>query len=278
MTMLRPVLILAAEEFQEGVRNRWVISVLLLLATLAFSLAVLGASPIGETRASAMSVTTVSLASLSVYLIPLIALTLSYDSIVGERERGTLLLLMTYPVSRGQIIAGKFIGHFSIIALAILLGYGATGVYISATADIQVQDWLLFASMLGSSLLLGSSFIALGYLISVSVSSSATAAGLAISAWLFIVVLFDLLLLGLVLADSEGRIHADLFAGLLLLNPADIYRLFNLAGSEAASLVSGSLGALDNSFLNANLLLGVLCLWILAPLLTSVWIFKRHEL
>ena len=126
--MIRPVLVLAAEEFQEGLRNRWVISALLLLATLAFSLALLGSSPIGETRASALNVTTVSLASLSVYLIPLIALTLSYDSIVGERERGTLLLLMTYPISRWQIVVGKFAGHFSIIAVAIVIGYGVSGV------------------------------------------------------------------------------------------------------------------------------------------------------
>jgi Cu-processing system permease protein len=276
--VIRPVLVLAAEEFQEGLRNRWVISALLLLSTLAFSLALLGSSPIGETRASALNVTTVSLASLSVYLIPLIALTLSYDSIVGERERGTLLLLMTYPISRWQIVVGKFAGHFSIIAVAILVGYGAAGIYVGTTSEVQVQDWILFASMLASSLMLGSAFIAMGYLVSVVVSSRATAAGLSISIWLFMVVVYDLLLLGLVLADSGGSISSDLFAGLLLLNPADIYRLFNLAGSDAASLVSGSLGALDESFLSPGLLLGVLSLWLLIPLVSAIWIFKRHEL
>lgn len=46
--MIKPVLILAASEFQEGLRNRWVISAVLLLATLAFSLALLGSAPIGE--------------------------------------------------------------------------------------------------------------------------------------------------------------------------------------------------------------------------------------
>jgi Cu-processing system permease protein len=276
--VIRPVLVLAAEEFQEGLRNRWVISALLLLSALAFSLALLGSSPIGETRASALNVTTVSLASLSVYLIPLIALTLSYDSIVGERERGTLLLLMTYPISRWQIVVGKFAGHFSIIAVAILVGYGAAGIYVGTTSEVQVQDWILFASMLASSLMLGSAFIAMGYLVSVVVSSRATAAGLSISIWLFMVVVYDLLLLGLVLADSGGSISSDLFAGLLLLNPADIYRLFNLAGSDAASLVSGSLGALDESFLSPGLLLGVLSLWLLIPLVSAIWIFKRHEL
>jgi Cu-processing system permease protein len=276
--VIRPLLILAAEEFQEGLRNRWVVSAVLLLAILAFSLALLGTSPIGETRVGALNVTTVSLASLSVYLLPLIALTLSYDSIVGERERGTLLLLLTYPISRWQVICGKFLGHFTIIAVAILLGYGFTGVYIAITDGAQMQDWLLFAAMLGSSLMLGSAFIALGYLISVTVSSRATAAGIAISTWLLVVVVYDLLLLGLVLSDSRGLISSDLFGTLLLLNPADVYRLFNLAGSEAASLVSGTLGTLESSFLSPGLLLSALGLWIVAPITAAIWVFNRHEL
>ena len=276
--MIRPLLILAAEEFQEGLRNRWVISAVLLLTILAFSLALLGTSPIGETRVGALNVTTVSLASLSVYLLPLIALTLSYDSVVGERERGTLLLLLTYPISRWQVICGKFLGHFAIIAVAILLGYGFTGVYIAITEGAAMQDWLQFAAMLGSSMMLCSAFIALGYLISVTVSSRATSAGIAISTWLLVVVVYDLLLLGLVLSDTRDLISSDLFGTLLLLNPADIYRLFNLAGSEAASLVSGSLGALESSFLSAGLLLSALCLWIIAPITAAVWVFNRHEL
>jgi Cu-processing system permease protein len=276
--VIRPILLLAVEEFQEGLRNRWVISAVLLLAILAFSLALLGTSPIGETRVGALNVTTVSLASLSVYLLPLIALTLSYDAVVGERERGTLLLLLTYPISRWQVICGKFLGHFTIIAVAILLGYGMTGVYIAVTDSAPAQDWLLFAAMLGSTLMLGSAFIALGYLISVTVSSRATAAGIAISVWLLVVVIYDLLLLGLVLSDAGKVINSDMFGALLLLNPADIYRLFNLAGSEAASLVSGTLGTMDSSFLSSGLLLSVLCLWIIVPIAISIWVFNRHEL
>jgi Cu-processing system permease protein len=276
--VIRPILLLAVEEFQEGLRNRWVISAVLLLAILAFSLALLGTSPIGETRVGALNVTTVSLASLSVYLLPLIALTLSYDAVVGERERGTLLLLLTYPISRWQVICGKFLGHFTIIAVAILLGYGMTGLYIAVTDSAPAQDWLLFAAMLGSTLMLGSAFIALGYLISVTVSSRATAAGIAISVWLLVVVIYDLLLLGLVLSDAGKVINSDMFGALLLLNPADIYRLFNLAGSEAASLVSGTLGTMDSSFLSSGLLLSVLCLWIIVPIAISIWVFNRHEL
>jgi Cu-processing system permease protein len=276
--VIRPLAIIALAEFQEGLRNRWVISAVLLLTILAFSLALLGTSPVGETRVGVLNVTTVSLASLSVYLLPLISLTLSYDTVVGERERGTLLLLLTYPISRWQIICGKFLGHFTIIAVAILIGYGSTGLYIALTEGAPAQEWLLFTAMMGSTLVLGSVFIALGFLISVTVSSRATAAGAAISTWLLVVVIYDLLLLGLVLSDAGTVIDTEIFEALLLFNPADIYRLYNLAGSEAASLVSGTLGTLDSSFLNSGLLLGVLCLWVCLPIAISIWIFNRHEL
>jgi Cu-processing system permease protein len=275
---MRALMVLAGAEFREGVRNRWVLSCVLVLGTLAFALALLGASPIGETRASALSVTTVSLASLSIYLIPLIALMLSFDAIVGERERGTLLLLLTYPVSRWQVICGKFCGHFAIIAIAILVGYGATGLYIATTSEVPSQDAWLFVRMLGSSLLLGTVFIALGYLISVTVPGRTTAAGIAISTWLLVVVLYDLLLLGAVLTDAGQAIDTGAFSALLLLNPADAYRLFNLAGSDAADLVTGNVGALGDSMLSPELLLSSLCLWIALPLAATLWIFQRHEL
>ena len=46
----------------------------------------------------ALDVVIVSLSSLTI-LLPLIALLISHDAIVGEMERGTLLLLLSYPVA-----------------------------------------------------------------------------------------------------------------------------------------------------------------------------------
>ena len=73
------------------------------MAGLALVLALLGSTPTGTTKISALTVTVVSLSSLSIFFVPLIALLLSYDSIVAEHERGTLILLLAYPVARWQI-------------------------------------------------------------------------------------------------------------------------------------------------------------------------------
>ena len=53
---------------------------------------------------------------------------LSYDALIGEIERGTMALLLSYPISRNQILAGKFIGHLIILALATTAGYGLAGI------------------------------------------------------------------------------------------------------------------------------------------------------
>ncbi len=275
---MRAVITLALEEFQESLRNRWALSAIILLATLAFSLALLGSAPMGETKVSALSITTVSLSSLSIYLIPLIALMLSFDTIVGERERGTLLLLLTYPVARWQVLLGKFIGHIVILAITIFVGYGSTGLFLLFSTADTGGDWSLYVSMMYSSLLLGAVFIAIGYLLSVLVNDRATAAGVAIGVWLFMVVLYDLLLLGLLLTEHGQNLTPELLEVLVKLNPTDVYRLFNLSGSEAADLLAANSSIAQSTTASTTALLGVLLLWVMAPLAVAILLFQRREL
>ena len=120
------ILAIAGKEIREGIRNRWILATTLLLATLALTLTFLGSAPTGTVGASQLAVTIASLSSLTIMLLPLIALLLAYDAVCGELDRGTLLLLLSYPVARWQLIAGKYLGHVSILAFATCLGYGAS--------------------------------------------------------------------------------------------------------------------------------------------------------
>ena len=114
---MNPVWIITGKEVRDSLRNRWVLAAALLLAALALSLGFLGSSPTGTVKVDPLTVTVVSLSSLSIFLIPLIAMLLSYDALIGEIERGTMALLLSYPISRNQILAGKFIGHLIILPL-----------------------------------------------------------------------------------------------------------------------------------------------------------------
>ena len=108
---MRNIVIIAAKEIKEGLRNRWVLATTLLLAALSLSLTFLGSAPTGNVGAGALDVVVVSLSSLTIFLLPLIALLISHDAVVGEMERGTMILLLSYPVGRYQVLLGKFCGH-----------------------------------------------------------------------------------------------------------------------------------------------------------------------
>src|SRR5215471_20024708 len=120
---MRQVMLIAGKELRDGLRNRWVLAVTLLLALFALTLSFLGSAPTGTVKVSPLAVTIVSLSSLSIFLLPLIALLLSYDAIVGEVDRGTMALLLAYPVSRWQVMIGKFLGHLAVLAIATGIGY-----------------------------------------------------------------------------------------------------------------------------------------------------------
>src|SRR3954454_3486455 len=273
---MNAILVIAGKEISDGMRNRWVLGATLLLAGLAFALAFLGSAPTGELGVKPLAVVVVSLASLTIFLMPLIALLISYDAIVGEVERGCMLLLLTYPVTRRQILLGKFIGHVSILAIATLVGYGGAGAAMAFGDQGDAQSWQAFATLIGSSILLGAAFVALAYWISASVRERGTAAGISIGLWLAFVVIYDLLLMG-VLVASKGWISERVFPWLLLADPADIYRLLNLTAFENVRQFSGMAGLSQQAQFAPASLVAALLVWIAVPLILASRAFSRSE-
>jgi len=276
---MKQIFVIALKEVQDGMRNRWVVLIALAMAAFALILALLGSVPTGMTKISSLAVTVVSLASLSIFFIPLIALLLTYDSIVGEAERGTLVLLLSYPVARWQVIAGKFCGALVLLSLAIALGYGSAGIAIGLTAETAFaeQAWSSFAKLLFSSVLFGAAFLSLGFLISTSLRERGTAAAAAIGSWLFFVLLYDMGLLGLLASDAGKTIGTELVIGLLLANPADAYRMFNLVGGEETAILSGMAGLGLERQIPAMVSIAAMVAWAVLPLAGACAIFQRRQ-
>ncbi|WP_316185494.1 MULTISPECIES: ABC transporter permease [unclassified Bradyrhizobium] len=272
-------LVIARKEIHQAVRNRWVLAATLLLAGLALSLTFLGSAPTGTVGVRALDVVIVSLSSLTIFLIPLIALLISHDAIVGDMERGTMLLLLSYPVARWQVLVGKFLGHLAVLAFATCLGYGiAAAALIVAGNQIDPDSLAAFGAMIGSSVLLGAVFVAMGYLVSALVRDRGTAAGLCIGLWLFLVLIYDMGLLGILALDQGRSISASTVDAMLLINPTDVYRLFNLTGFANVSTFAGMAGLAQSTTLSAGVLLIVLLFWTLVPLGLAAFAFSRREL
>ncbi len=274
---MNAILIVARKEFRDGLRNRWVLAVTLGFALFALGLAYFGAAASGQVGFSPLDTTIVSLASLAIFVIPLIALLLSYDTIVGEEERGTLLLLLSYPLGRGPLLMGKFAGQATILGVATVVGFGTAGLLIALLTK-QLGDvalWSAFGFFIVSAILLGWVFIAFAHLISVSVSEKSRAAGLALLVWFVFVLIYDMALLG-VLVATQGGVSRDVFSYLLLLNPTDVFRLANLAGFESARAYSGLTAVEASGLFRPAALLAVLAAWTAAPFLLALVIFKRR--
>ncbi len=222
----------------------------------------LGAAASGQLGFTSIPATIASLASLATFLVPLIALLLAYDAIVGEDEGGTLMLLLTYPLGRGQMLLGKFVGHGLILALATLIGFGCAALAIAVLVD-DVELGLLawaFGRFMLSSTLLGWVFLALAYVLSSKASEKSSAAGLALGLWFLFVLVFDLALLAL-LVLSQGQFNPDLLPWLLLLNPTDVYRLINLSGFAGGASAAGVMALGGDLPVAGGLLWSCLLLW-----------------
>jgi Cu-processing system permease protein len=237
------ILATAATEFRIALRNRWLAIAVALMVVFALVLSAAGSAPTGALGADRLLVIVASLTSLAVYLVPLVALLMSFDAIAGEVERGTLPLLLTYPVARAEVLAGKLLAHLGILALAVVAGYGAAaGVALAGDGDATAGLPALWR-LTWTSVLLGATFLGAGYALSALARRPSGAAGLAIGLWLGLVVLYDLGLLAAVVADDGGAFTTDIFPLLLLANPADAFRLFNLAASDATAAAAGVGGA-----------------------------------
>lgn len=276
---MNAVFIITGKEIRDGMRNRWVLATTILLAMLALSLGFMGSSPTGAVKVDPLTVTVVSLSSLSIFLIPLIAMLLSYDAIVGEVDRGTMALLLSYPVARWQVVIGKFLGHLFILALATVFGYGLAGIALQLVhGTVNTSAWEPFVFLIIASILLGASFLSMGYLISTLVRERATAAGIAIGVWLFFVVIFDMALLGVLVADTQQTLTASVVNTVLLFNPADVYRLLNLTGYENISMYAGMAGLSEQINMGRQVLMIVQLLWIVIPFALAIFFFRKKQI
>ena len=272
---MKQILTVANKEFHDGLRNRWFVSITLIFAILSLGLSYYGTAVSGSIGIASLSSTIASLASLAVFLIPLIALLVSYDSFVGEQESGTLLLLLTYPLSKSQLLLGKFVGQGGIIALATLIGFGASAALLSYQQGTE-EVIPAFSVFIGSAILLGLSFTAIAYSISLLVNEKSKAAGMALILWFFFALVFDMGLLAL-LVGTEDVISQQGLTQLMMLNPADVFRLVNFAGLDNAD-INGAMAVAIQSSVSVRELFVLSLLWVIVPLVLAIVIFRTRKI
>jgi Cu-processing system permease protein len=267
----RQIGIVAGKEFWDRIRNRWVLAVALVFTVFALVIAYFGAAQQGAVGFRSIDVTIASLVSLVIYLIPLIALILGFDAIVGERERGSLDLLLALPVTRLELLLGKYLGLAVALTLSTLAGFALMVVLLW-----QQFGWAGLFQALGfvlSSILLGLVFLSLALFVSVVSRERTRASGFAIALWFGFVLVFDLLLLGLLVA-SGGSFGGQALAYLLLLNPTDIFRILNVFSLDQLRGMHGLVSIVPPALGNPWAMGAAMLAWIAAPLGLAAWRFR----
>ncbi len=124
------------------------------------------------------------------YVLSLIAILFTFDSISGERERGTLRLTLAYAVARHTVLIGKFLGALLCISIPFALATLINLFVISTSSDVQLgtDTWSRLGIIFFIAILYLCLFIALGLLVSSFVQRNAASLVTLLLIWVTFVV------------------------------------------------------------------------------------------
>jgi len=125
-------------------------------------------------------------------LISLLALVFSYDLFSGEKERGTLKLMLSNSVGKSTVIAGKITGVFLTMIPILTVCYLISILVILFTPQISFSysEWLTILALMLTSFLFMAFFIGLGILVSVKSQSSFNGIVISLFLWLWLLFLW----------------------------------------------------------------------------------------
>ncbi|MCK5138636.1 MAG: ABC transporter permease [Thermodesulfovibrionia bacterium] len=266
---------IAHKELSDKLKGKWVIIIGAGFALFTVIISYFGVAPAGVTGFRSLDATVASLTSLVTYFIPILALTLGGGIVADEKEKGTLEIFLSSPISIGDFIIGKFLGLVIALALSTAAGFGIAGVILVIKIGVgTIGSFLVF---IVNSITLGIIFLSISFLISILLYERTKVIALTIFLWLFFTILYDLGLIGL-LVITKGDIGTQVFSILLMFNPVDVYRILNFVSIGEFKILIGLASVEFPSYMRASLLWGISLLWILVPLVISYYSFKRRYL
>ncbi len=270
---LKLVWAVAQRELREALRNKWLWFYALAFTGLALALSQAGISAAGYSGLGGFGRTAASLVNALLLFVPLMGLSVGANALAGDRERGTLLYLLSQPVSRGEVFWGKALGASLALVAALGLGFGLSGLALASASDGDASAYL---SLAGYTLLLALVALGLGFVISTLTRKGATATGAALLAWLVLVFFGDL---GVVATTLSLRPTPGTLLGLLLANPLQVFKLGAIFSLRATLDTLGGAGqyAVRHFGERLPLLLGGLLLaWALAAFGLAFALFSRR--
>ena len=123
-------------------------------------------------------------------ILSLMGLIFAYDAIAGERERGTLRLVLAQPIGRGQILLAKYISAMACLLVPLILSLLFALLLLTRSIPLSTADFLRIAGIVLTSFAYLSLFYLIGLLISVATRRTGTALMLAMFVWGFLILVY----------------------------------------------------------------------------------------
>jgi len=119
------------------------------------------------------------------------ALVLTYEGICGEKEAGTLRLVLSNTIPRHKVLLGKYAGTMITLAIPLIIGMFVSLIIIVPSKDVIIDGsgWLKILIMILVSFLYLSIFVLLGMFVSSRTGHSANSMAILLLAWIVSVIL-----------------------------------------------------------------------------------------
>ena len=139
-------------------------------------------------------------------VLSLLALIFAYDALTGERESGTLRLVLTHPIRRGHILLAKYISAMLCLLVPLLMSLLLTVILLTTSPSISLNtdDFLCIGGIVLSSLVYLSVFYLIGLLISAVTRRSSTALMLSMFVWGFLVLVYPNMILATIVPQETS--------------------------------------------------------------------------
>lgn len=188
--MVSKVLVIARKEFTDTVSSRrfWIVVAVFLLVFLFNTVSVylsFRAGQIPQERDLFLEIGRSIVASLEV-AAPLLGIALGFSAISGERERGTLRLILSKPVYRDVVVSGKVLASLACIML-VVSGASLLAVIASAIQGVAVMpDHIVrLAIFIALATLYALTYYAFSLLASILSRKSSHSLLLSLAVWVF---------------------------------------------------------------------------------------------
>lgn len=271
----RTIATVARRELRDAIRARWFALYTLAFLALGLGVSFLSAAATGGTGLEGFGRTTAGLINLVLLIVPAMALTAGAGAIASDRERGMLAYVLAYPISRWELLIGKYLGLAGALLASICAGFGLCAGILAWKGG--GADPGRVALLTGLTYLLALGMLAVGMAISARTRKSAVAVGIAVFTWLLLVFISDL---GLMTATLAFRPPIKVLFFAALANPLQAFKMWSLSSVEASLDVLGPAGLYaSDTFGRAStwVFAGSMISWILAPLAAALALFSRRS-